>query len=78
MADAPLGFVTHPAPVETHVLRQASRAFPRHLGRWPARTRLSGLTGGRPAKRGGISIMALLMSTATGLRSLAWASRPRR
>ena len=32
---------------------------------------MRGPTGARPAKRGGISIMALLMVTATGLRSLA-------
>ena len=31
----------------------------------------AGFAGGRPANRGGISIMALLMSTGTGLRSLA-------
>ena len=37
-----------------------------------------GLTGGMPANFGGISINALLISTATGLRSEAWASRPRR
>ena len=37
-----------------------------------------GNTGGRPANFGGISISALLISTATGLRSEACASRPRR
>ena len=37
-----------------------------------------GKTGGRPANFGGISISALLMSTATGLRSEACASSPRR
>ena len=31
----------------------------------------SGFTGGRPANFGGISIIALLISTATGFRSLA-------
>ena len=37
-----------------------------------------GFTGGLPANLGGISIIALLMSTATGLRSLACASKPSR
>jgi hypothetical protein len=36
------------------------------------------LTGGSPANRGGISIIALLISTATGFRSLAQASSPSR
>jgi hypothetical protein len=36
------------------------------------------LTGGRPANFGGISIIALQISTATGLRSLAYASSPSR
>ena len=39
---------------------------------------MSGCTGGVPAKRGGISIIALLMSTATGLRSPASAVNPNR
>ena len=38
----------------------------------------SGCTGGRPANRGGISIIALLISTATGFRSPARAVRPSR
>ena len=33
--------------------------------------RASGFTGGLPANFGGISIIALLISTATGFRSLA-------
>ena len=37
-----------------------------------------GCTGSCPANLGGISMSALLMSTARGLRSLAWASKPRR
>ena len=39
---------------------------------------MSGCTGGIPAKRGGISIIALLMSTATGFRSPASAVSPSR
>ena len=37
-----------------------------------------GCTGSRPAKRGGMSIIALLISTATGFRSPARAVRPSR
>ena len=61
--------------VAAHVLGQAGRALPvADLGR----RRAPGNTGGRPANFGGISISALLISTATGLRSEAWASRPSR
>ena len=38
----------------------------------------SGSTGGPPANIGGISIIALVMSTATGFRSEAYARRPNR
>ena len=37
---------------------------------------MSGCTGGHSANRGGISIMALLMSTATGFRSPAKCGEP--
>ena len=50
----------------------------RHLFEWSSIFRASGFTGGCPANVGGISISALVMSTATGFRSLAWASSPSR
>ena len=37
---------------------------------------MSGWTGGRPAKRGGISIIAFWIRTATGFRSPDSASKP--
>jgi hypothetical protein len=40
--------------------------------------RADGFTGGRPANRGGISIIALFMSTATGFNSVAWLINPSR
>ena len=70
MPDAPLGLVTHPHAVVPDVLGEPFRAFPLTANSFSS-VRASGLTGGRPANLGGISIIALLISTATGLRSLA-------
>ena len=71
MADALLGLVAHPLAVVAHVLGQSLRALPFAAGEVGLLFRASGLTGGLPANFGGISIIALLISTATGLRSLA-------
>jgi hypothetical protein len=71
VADALLGFVAHPLAVVAHVLGQALRAAPFAAGDDRPFRRDSGLTGGLPANFGGISIIALLISTATGFRSLA-------
>jgi hypothetical protein len=72
MADALLGLVAHPLAVVAHVLGQPCAPF--HSFR-SSRLRdlrcASGFTGGLPANLGGISIIALLISTATGFRSLA-------
>ena len=76
MADALLGLVAHPLAVVAHVLGEPLRPAPGP--RVPILSRDSGLTGGRPANFGGISISAFVISTATGLRSEPWASSPRR
>jgi hypothetical protein len=70
VTDALLGLVAHPLAVVAHVLGQALRALPLPREELPVLASL-GVTGGFPANLGGISIIALLISTATGLRSLA-------
>ena len=65
-----LGFVAHPLTIVAHILGQA--LAPRHdLSLAPSSCCALGFTGGLPANLDGISIIALLISTATGLRSLA-------
>ena len=74
VADAFPRFLANPGAIVAHVFRQAGGTGP-----FPVKVefpllrprRLAELTGVLPANFGGISIMALLMSTATGLRSLA-------
>ena len=65
-----LGLVAHPLAVVAHVLGQSLRA-PILVRIVVLSLRDSGFTGGLPANLGGISIIALLISTATGFRSLA-------
>jgi hypothetical protein len=77
VADPLLGLVAHPLAVVAHVFGEALRALPLAREELLVLSRL-GVPGGLPAKRGGISIIALLISTATGFRSLAWASSPSR
>ena len=55
-----LGYIGTEATIAFHSFAKSFLSF-----------RTSGWTGGRPANFGGISIIALLMRTATGLRSLA-------
>ena len=70
VADALFGLVAHPLTVIADIFGQPCAPF--HLGSDSFFfLRDSGFTGGRPANFGGISIMALLISTATGFRSLA-------
>ena len=76
MADAFLRLVAHPLAVVTNVLGQSAAPF--HEPDAPSLRRDSGFTGGLPANLGGISMSALVMSTATGFKSLACASSPSR
>ena len=76
--DPLLRLVPHPSPRRKRT-SSASPCAPRHsLDNGPDSARASGFTGACPANVGGISIIALLISTATGFRSLACASSPRR
>ena len=78
VADALFRFVPHPLSVIAHILGQSLAPF-HSLSRKDSYLFVaSGFTGGLPANFGGISIMALLISTATGFRSLAYASSPNR
>ncbi len=74
MPDPPLGLVAHPLAVVAHVLRQP---LPRPSTWLPVLARAPpGSPAACPANFGGISIIALLISTATGFRSLAYALQP--
>jgi hypothetical protein len=70
VSDALLGLVPHPLTVVAHVLSQPLRTAPFRLMSALSLS-AAGFTGGWLANLGGISIIALLMSTATGFKSLA-------
>ena len=71
MANALLRFVAHPRAVAAHILGQPLRTAPFRRNQGSRLSAPPGEPAARPANFGGISIIALLMSTATGFRSLA-------